>query len=167
MKKILGFYKIMPSDIQELGFQNIFSLMKRWAPCIVFIDELHLARLQDGGDVKSLSEFNQALNGFMDSPDPKKPVIVISATNKPENVSADAKRDGRMGKEIKFNYPTLENRFEFLVKSLESRINPESFDLAKIAHQTDGCAISTLQGVINKSTAQNAHSMSTAHTKRS
>jgi len=149
-EKDFGFYKIMPSDIQELGFQNIFALMRKWAPCIVFIDELHLARLQDGGDVKSLSEFNQALNGFMNNPDPKRPVIVISATNKPENVSADAKRDGRMGKEIKFNFPTFENRLEFLVKALESRINPKSFDLKKIAHQTDGYAIATLQGVINK-----------------
>ena len=57
------------------------------------------------------------MSGALES-DPKKQVIILAATNKPENMDEALKRPGRFGKEIRFDYPNFNYRKAYLLKRL-------------------------------------------------
>ena len=75
------FREVTHEEVSTVGIKEILEIAKLyWAPCILFIDELHLLQLQDVGNSKVYTDFLTALSG-LDAPDPKKPVILIAATN--------------------------------------------------------------------------------------
>jgi len=148
-EKEFGFFIIKSTHIQQMGLDNILQLMKKWAPCIVFIDEIDLLSLQRDRNPERLAEFLSGLSGFLSEADPKKQVIVIGATNKVENVDRAVTRAGRLHKLIYLDYPSYQDRYEFLIRTLDDRINPDLFDLEKIARQTSGCTIEDLRFTIN------------------
>ena len=148
-EKEFGFFIIKSTHIQQMGLENILSLMKQWAPCIVFIDEIDLLKLQRDRDSDRLSEALSGLSGFLSETDPKKQVIIIGATNRKENVDEALTRPGRLSKTLYMDYPTFKDRLEFLMRTLTDRINPDLFDLEKLARQTGGCTVEDLRSIIN------------------
>jgi len=148
-EKEFKFLIITPPLIQYYGFDRILFEIRSCAPCIVFIDEIHLLGLQGDRNPERLAEFLSGLSGFIEEKDPKKQVIVLGATSKPENVDEAVTRTGRLDKLMHLDYPTLENRLEFLMRILDDRINPDLFNLEKIARQTPGSTIEDLRLIIN------------------
>jgi len=151
-----GFYTIKASLILQKGIGFILDLARRAAPCVLFIDEIDLLGLQRAdGDRALLAEFLQSMSGVMDS-DPKKQVIIIAATNRPENMEWALRQRGRFGKEIRFEYPIFKYRKEYLVKRLESlAVNVEALDIDKLSQETEGCSYEDIDAMI-KSAFQKA-----------
>jgi len=151
------FREITHDLIRDYGIKTIFEMAKAyWAPCILFIDEAHLLHLQDTGDSKVYSEMLTALSG-LDVPDPKRPVILIVATNKPENLGAPLRQKGRLQVEIHFVYPSVAERLEFLLHKLSFYgIDPRTFniDVAKIARETENCTYEMLTSIISTALIQ-------------
>ncbi|MDR3550620.1 MAG: AAA family ATPase, partial [Candidatus Babeliales bacterium] len=144
-----GFYEISATLIQEKGMEVVMHAFKSVAPCVLFIDEIDLLGLQRaGGNSMLLNQFLVSMSGALDS-DPKKQIIILAATNKPENMDEALKQPGRFGKEIRFDYPNFNYRKSYLTKRLSPLgINLDAFDLDKIALQTAGCSFEKLNTVI-------------------
>lgn len=145
--KTIRFVSINGRDIKSMGIEEIMRVAKLFAPCVLFIDEIDLLGLQRDKDKALLAEFLSALSGIADK-DPKKQVIVIGTTNKPENIDTAMLQSGRLALEIRFKYPTLKERTNYINKRLEKfGIEPEIFDINidKLAKETHGKSFEDLK----------------------
>lgn len=149
------FYSLSGADIHgNGGFANIMHIARNQGPCVLFIDEIDLLCLQrGGGENPMLGEFLTCLSGAITNDDPKKQVIVIAATNNPENLDKALRASGRLGHELRYELPSYEDRVKFLEKELERfSLDHGQFDVAAIASQTDNKSYETLKEVINNAT---------------
>lgn len=148
------FYSLSGTDIRgNGGFANIMRIARHEAPCILFIDEIDLLSLQRGGENPMLGEFLTCMSGALSNDDPKKQVIIIAATNNPENLDSALRASGRLSKELRFELPSHEDRVIFLEKQLEKLcLDKGQFDVTAIANQTDGKSYETLKELVNGAT---------------
>lgn len=145
-----GFYVIKASYIAQHGIAEILAMAKREAPCVLFIDEIDLLSLQRTGNKEMLSEFLQSMGGAIEN-DPGKQVIILAATNKPENIDFALKQRGRFGKEIRFEYPNFDNRKLFMLKKLNAlAVDTDQFDIDKITYETEGYSFEDLNSMIKR-----------------
>lgn len=137
------------SMINQKGIAWIMEEAKFCAPCILFIDEIDLLGLQRAGDSAKLSEFLITLNNCFKN-NLGKPIIVITATNRPQNLDFALRQRGRLGKEINFEYPKTAHRAEFLSKKLDDlTIDSSTFDLERLIIETEGYAYEAMNALFN------------------
>lgn len=137
------------SLINQKGIAWIMEEAKFCAPCILFIDEIDLLGLQRAGDSAKLSEFLITLNNCFKN-NLGKPIIVITATNRPQNLDFALRQRGRLGKEINFEYPKTAHRAEFLSKKLDDlTIDGSQFDLDRLIIETEGYAYEAMNALFN------------------
>lgn len=149
-----NFFPIEAADINEHGIDIILNAAKECSPCIIFIDEIDLLRLQRDQDSKKLSEFLNAMSGYI-SNNLNEQIILLAATNRPDNMDKALFRAGRFGKILHFDYPSFDERKEYLFKKLNPIVaNINQFDIDKIARETAGCTYSAIELIIKKSFQQ-------------
>ncbi len=137
--------------INKEGIGLLLSIIKEKAPCIVFIDEIDLLNLQRIGNTQMLSEFLTCMSGTLDSKDPKNQVIIIAATNKPENLDFALRQPGRFGLELRYEFPNLKNRKELLTRKLDKlSLDVNFFDLDKLACETEGLSYEALNMIVDQ-----------------
>ncbi len=143
-----GFLEITADMITKIGFDRIMAMVAQIAPCVVFIDEIDLLNLQRIGDKNMLGQFLTTLSGITDA-DPKKQIILLAATNKPENLDFALRQHGRFGKSIFFDLPPLEERAEYIARRLDAlALDVQQFDIKKFALETQGCTFEDINAVI-------------------
>jgi AAA+ superfamily predicted ATPase len=131
------------------GFTEIFYWARKNAPIILFMDEIDMFGTRRDRDAKNTQELLTAMNG-MDT-DPSKKVIVIAATNKPEELDFALKQKGRLGTVITFDVPTYECRKSYLEKQLIKKnimLNPEIIDT--IAQETHSQTYNMIDDIIRQ-----------------
>lgn len=144
-----GFYVINSAFIKKEGIANIMALARAQAPCVLFIDEIDLLRLQRVSDSDLLSEFLTSLSGTLNNHDPKKQVFILAATNKPQNMDFALKQPGRFGKEIRFFYPTFNERKKFFIQRLSDlAVNIDALNIDKLVYETAGASYENLADLI-------------------
>jgi len=150
------FIKVEIDDLNEAGIKRVLEYAKYNAPMIIFIDEIDLLGLNRASNSERLMSFLTAIKGTEDSKkDPSKIVILITATNSPETLDKALRQNGRLGKEIRFEYPTAKFRKEFLVKEfLRMALDPRNFDINAIVEKTYERSYEDLQAIIRTSTAR-------------
>jgi AAA+ superfamily predicted ATPase len=129
------------------GFANIFYWAQKNAPIILFIDEIDMYEVRRDRNAKNTQELLTAMNGI--DTDPSKKVIVVAATNRPEELDFALKQKGRLGDLITFDYPTYESRKEYLEKQLlkkNIKISQNMIDI--IAQETDGQTFNMLNTIV-------------------
>lgn len=142
------FYNIHASLINEFGIRDIFNEVHANAPAVLFIDEIDLLGLVRVGNNKLLSEFLTTMQSSMNS-DPAKVVIVIAATNKPENIDSALRQNGRFGKEIRFDYPSKKYRAKFLNRELTNMaLNVKEFDIETLTDKTNDKTFEDLKRIV-------------------
>ncbi len=149
-KDELGFYSFKAGDLNETGLGLLLECARNEAPCVIFIDEIDLLRLQRAkGNSVLLSEFLSSLSGVL-SKDSGKQIVVLAATNRPEHLDKALRRRGRLGKIIHFELPTVAERKQFFVKKL-SPLLPDlnKIDIDKLAEDTEGRTYEELAVLIN------------------
>jgi len=160
IEKMLGrnndfkFLKIDVEDINEHGIDTILEVAQDYAPCIIFIDEIDLLGLQRTEEREKLNKFLTSMSGYLDTNNSniKDQVILIAATNRPENLDPALLRFGRFGKKLHFEYPTFSERRKYLIRRLNPIIaNLNKFDIEKIARETEGYTYEALNAIIRKS----------------
>jgi cell division protease FtsH len=141
---------------QGSGPQNIrdlFERAKRYAPTVVFIDEIDAIGLSRQGGRESKAEEN-TLNSLLTEMDgftskTNKPVIVLAATNLADRLDDALKR--RFDRTIEVDKPDKEDRLKYLEKVLFSRkackVDKETIDL--ISRQSAQMTIADLERVIH------------------
>lgn len=141
---------ITPEDIKYFGgFSDIFYWARKNAPIILFIDEIDMYGTRRDKDAKNTQELLTSMNGI--ETDPSKKVIVIAATNKPEELDFALKQKGRLGNIITFELPTYECRKQYLEKQLDKKnigLHPDMID--SIAQETDGQTYNMIDDIIRQ-----------------
>ncbi len=153
--KKIQFFTLEASELNQIGLKKIMATAKIFAPCIIFIDEIDLLNLNRCGDTRTLSEFLTTLSGCMEV-DPDKQVVIIGATNKPENIDHALRQNGRFGKEIRFELPGFTHRKAYLIRELKKRsVDLATFNIDRLAQETEGASFEQL-GIMLSAALQKA-----------
>jgi len=148
--------------------RNLFQKAKTTSPCIIFIDELDaVGTNRNNFQSTNRATLNQLLvemDGFKDNSG----IVVIAATNRPEDLDNALTRPGRFDRKISINLPDQKERREmikFYLKGresddLETRLTmfsklTEGFSGAEIANMVNSSAILTVKKNLGKVTFSN------------
>lgn len=155
------FFSISGSEFVEMfvgvgaaRVRDLFQQAMARAPCIVFIDELDaLGKARGISPQVSHDEREQTLNQLlaeMDGFDPRKGVIIVAATNRPEILDPALLRPGRFDRQVLVDRPDVRGREAILqVHAKDVKLSPR-VDLKIIAARTPGFAGADLANVMNE-----------------
>jgi cell division protease FtsH len=142
--------------IVGLGAQRIRTLFKkaRAKGGVIFIDELDSlggARGRNRGhneDDRTLNQLLVEMDGFAQAD----PVVVIAATNRPEDLDPALKRPGRFDRIVTVGLPTVDGRAAILRLHAERRHIPLSLDVdfTRLARLTPGASGAELANLLNE-----------------
>ncbi len=144
------FFNLSAARINYYGIKSLLDDIKHSAPCIVFIDEIDLLDLQRTGKNETLSEFLTCMSGTLNSKDSKNQVIIIAATNRPENLDVALRQPGRFGKELRFEYPNTTDRANYIKHKIDKlSLDAKDFDIQKLAQATHKRSYEALKMLID------------------
>jgi cell division protease FtsH len=155
------FFSLSGSDFVEMfvgvgaaRVRDLFQQAQEKAPAIVFIDELDAVGKARGiSPIQQNDEREQTLNQLlaeMDGFDPRKGVIILAATNRPEILDPALLRAGRFDRQVVVDRPDLQGRLEILRVHAKTIRLAQEVDLAVIAARTPGMVGSDLANVMNE-----------------
>jgi cell division protease FtsH len=136
--------------------RDLFAQAEQRAPCIIFIDELDaLGKARVASPLGTHEEREQTLNQLlaeMDGFDPRKGVIVMSATNRPEVLDPALLRPGRFDRRVVVDRPDVRGREAILRLHARTVKLAADVDLAVVAGRTTGFAGADLANLVNEAT---------------
>jgi cell division protease FtsH len=155
------FFSLSGSDFVEMfvgvgaaRVRDLFKQAQEKAPCIVFIDELDaVGKARGVNPIHQNDEREQTLNQLlaeMDGFDPRKGVIILGATNRPEILDPALMRAGRFDRQVVVDRPDLQGRLQILQLHAKKVRLADGVDLQVIAARTPGMVGSDLANVINE-----------------
>jgi cell division protease FtsH len=146
-KKKLSFIKLRGSELRMTGIKKILDMVEKYAPCIVFIDELDLLNLQRDHNAMLLDEFLTSMKHDTTNHQ----VIFLAATNRIDHIDHALLQPGRFGKIIPFENPPLHDRAAFFQKHLSRKnlYDPELLDMKRLVQETEGCSFGELASITN------------------
>ncbi len=156
------FFSISGSEFVEMfvgvgaaRVRDLFEQAKANAPCIIFIDELDaLGKARGaGGPMGGHDEREQTLNQLlveMDGFDPRRGVIIMAATNRPEILDPALLRPGRFDRQVVVDRPDLNGREAILRVHARDVKLADDVDLNTIARRTPGFVGADLANLLNE-----------------
>jgi len=134
--------------------RDLFNMAKKFAPAIIFIDEIDAVGRQRGAGLGGgHDEREQTLNQIlveMDGFDRDTNIIVVSATNRPDILDPALLRPGRFDRRIILDIPDINDRESILkIHSLDKPMAPD-IDFRRIAERTPGFSGADLANVLNE-----------------
>ncbi|RDU74444.1 AAA family ATPase [Helicobacter anseris] len=154
--KVPFFYQSGSSFVQIYAgmgakkIRELFSLAKKNAPSIIFIDEIDAVGKARGGNrsderESTLNELLTQMDGFGDNSG----VIVIGATNQADTLDEALLRSGRFDRKIHLELPSLEDRIKILKTHLRNK--KYDFDVSEVAKICTGFSGANIASLINES----------------
>ncbi|WP_144113275.1 AAA family ATPase [Paraburkholderia sp. BCC1886] len=135
--------------------KHLFELARKNAPTVIFIDEADgLAKRTDTGGGPVEAESNRIINQLlaeMDGFASNEGVIIVAATNHPDNLDEALRRPGRFDRTVQVRLPDREDRariFRFYAEKLKSRAADIDYD--QLARLTTGLSPATVAMVVNQ-----------------
>jgi cell division protease FtsH len=136
--------------------RDLFAQAEARAPCIIFIDELDaLGKTRVSSPFGTHEEREQTLNQLlaeMDGFDPRKGIIVMAATNRPEVLDAALLRPGRFDRRVVVDRPDIQGREAILGLHARRVKLADNVDLEVVAARTTGFAGADLANLVNEAT---------------
>ncbi|XP_074648262.1 outer mitochondrial transmembrane helix translocase-like [Tubulanus polymorphus] len=126
--------------------EAVFSLAVKLQPTIIFIDEIDsFLRVRSSGDHESTAMMKTQFMSFWDGliTDPKCQIMIIGATNRPQDVDAAILR--RMPSMFHIGLPTKEQREQILKLILEKEDVEPNLSMLEISDKTEGFSGSDLR----------------------
>ncbi len=155
------FFSISGSEFVEMfvgvgasRVRDLFSMAKKAAPAIIFVDEIDaVGRVRGTGVGGGNDEREQTLNQIlveMDGFEPNAKVIVMAATNRPDVLDPALLRPGRFDRRVTIDLPDRKDREEIL--KIHSRKKPlqDDVNLEIIAMRTPGFSGADLYSLMNE-----------------
>ena len=155
------FFNISGSDFVEMfvgvgasRVRDLFEQGKKSAPSIIFIDELdavgrqRFAGIGGGHDEKeqTLNQLLVELDGFS----PRKGVIVMAATNRPDVLDMALLRPGRFDRRITVNIPDIKEREAIIALHMRNKPIAKEVDIKVLARRTPGFVGSDIENLVNE-----------------
>lgn len=134
--------------------RDLFSQAEKMAPCIIFIDEIDaVGKVRGLSSIGGVEEREHTLTQLlteMDGFDPRKGVIIIAATNRPEILDPALLRPGRFDRVIVVDRPDVKGREEILRLHCKNIKLGSDVDLKVIAARTPGMVGADLANIVNE-----------------
>ncbi len=134
--------------------RTLFENAKKNQPSILFIDELDaIGKIRMPGIGGGHEEREQTLNQIlaeMDGFERETGVIVLAATNRPEQLDPALLRPGRFDRRIVLDLPDVKNREKILKIHLKNKPLSSSVNLSEIAERTPGFSGADLANLANE-----------------
>jgi cell division protease FtsH len=134
--------------------RDLFQQAVQKAPCIIFIDELDaLGRARGAGIAGAHEEREQTLNQLlaeMDGFDPRKGVIIMAATNRPEILDPALLRPGRFDRHVLVDRPNIRDREDILKIHIRGVKLSKDVDVSVLAARTPGFVGADLANIVNE-----------------
>jgi cell division protease FtsH len=155
------FYYVSGSDFVELfvgvganRVRDTFSMAKKDAPSIIFIDEIDAVGRQRGAGLGGgHDEREQTLNQIlveMDGFETDDTTIVIAATNRPDILDPALLRPGRFDRRVVLDLPSIDDRKAILNLHTKDKPLAEEADLRVVAERTPGFSGADLANLVNE-----------------
>jgi cell division protease FtsH len=132
----------------------MFTQAKKYAPCILFIDEIDaVGRHRGAGLGGGNDEREQTLNQLlveMDGFNENEGVIVIAATNRPDVLDPALLRPGRFDRQITVSIPDVKGRTKILDVHLKKVPLGDDVKVEILARGTPGFAGADLANLVNE-----------------
>ena len=142
--------------------RQLFKAAKAKMPCIIFIDEIDaVGTSRKAFETQSRKTLNQLLTE-MDGFEQNEGIIVIAATNIPEQLDPALTRPGRFDRLVHVPNPDIGGRREILAHYLENKPVDADVDVESIARGTSGFSGAELFNLVNMAAVQAAVSGETA-----
>ncbi len=153
-----NFYSINGPEIMnkyygesEKALRDIFEEAEKNSPSIIFIDEIDAIapkREEAHGDVER--RIVAQLLTLMDGLKGRGQVIVIGATNRPDDIDPALRRPGRFDREIEIGVPDRNARKEILQIKTRGMPLSEDVDLDKLADLTHGYTGADIEALVKE-----------------
>ena len=155
------FYSISGSEFVEMfvgvgasRVRDLFSMAKKSAPAIIFIDEIDaVGRVRGTGVGGGNDEREQTLNQIlveMDGFEPTQKVIVMAATNRPDVLDPALLRPGRFDRRVTIDLPDRDDRVKILNVHARKKPLQDDVNLEIIAQRTPGFSGADLESLMNE-----------------
>ena len=134
--------------------RDLFGQAAARSPCIIFIDELDaLGKVRIQSPMGSHEEREQTLNQLlaeMDGFDPRRAIIIMGATNRPEVLDPALLRPGRFDRQVLVDKPDVKGREAILAIHVRQVKLAPDVRLNVIAARTAGFAGADLANLVNE-----------------
>ncbi|QIO22101.1 AAA family ATPase [Haloarcula sp. JP-L23] len=149
-----SFVEVSPADVTSkyMGepakkVEELFTVARANAPCILFIDEIDGIAGSRGGDSDMNASEQQLVNQLLTELEgiAADDVVVVGATNLVEDVDGAIRRSGRFDERVEVPPPDAEARREILRLHLTGRPIAEDLALDSVVEETAGYAASDLE----------------------
>lgn len=134
--------------------RDAFSIAKKSAPSILFIDEIDaVGRERGAGLGGGHDEREQTLNQIlveMDGFERDTNVIVMAATNRPDILDPALLRPGRFDRRIVLDLPDIKEREEILKIHCRGKPLAKDVDLKRVTERTPGFSGADLANLVNE-----------------
>ena len=155
------FFSISGSEFVEMfvgmgasKVRDLFKQAKDKAPCIVFIDEIDaIGGKRNGSGMGGNYEREQTLNQLlteMDGFEGNSGVMILAATNRPENLDPALLRPGRFDRRVPVELPDLQGREDILKVHARKVKTEPGIDYNVIARMASGASGAELANIINE-----------------
>ncbi len=155
------FYSISGSEFVEMfvgvgasRVRDLFSMAKKSAPSIIFVDEIDaVGRVRGTGVGGGNDEREQTLNQIlveMDGFEPNAKVIVMAATNRPDVLDPALLRPGRFDRRVTIDLPDRKDREDILKVHARKKPLAEDVNLEILAQRTPGFSGADLYSLMNE-----------------
>ncbi len=143
-----------PILLHNSRVRDTFSVAKKAAPAILFIDEIDaIGRVRGSGVGGGNDEREQTLNQIlveMDGFEPNEKIVILAATNRPDVLDPALVRPGRFDRRVTIDLPDRKDREEILkVHARKKPLGPD-VNLGVIAERTPGFSGADLANLMNE-----------------
>src|SRR5215470_8586161 len=154
-----SFFSVHGSDFTEVfvgvgakRVRRLFKLASRNRPAIIFIDEIDCVGKNRKFDTHG--EHQQTINALlaaMDGFESSSGIVVIAATNRPEDLDQALMRPGRFDRKVYVPYPDMKGRRAILQTHTEGKpVSDKEKALDAIAQTTPGMSGADLANLVNE-----------------
>ena len=155
------FFSISGSEFVEMfvgmgasKVRSLFKDAKEKAPCIVFIDEIDaIGGKRNAGNFGGNDEREHTLNQLlteMDGFEGNNGIVVLAATNRPENLDPALLRPGRFDRRVPVELPDLQGREDILKVHAKKVKTEPGIDYNVVARMASGASGAELANIINE-----------------
>jgi len=132
--------------------KKLFALARRWAPCVIFIDEIDGLGKRSGGGSAGETENNRVINALLvelDGFSATSGIVVLGATNNVKNLDPALVRPGRFDRTCHLGLPGVGEREALFAQYAAPLRTDGNTDFRQLARVASGLSPASIANAVN------------------